>query len=87
MPKHISRALPTLSDGDTEAMKEAYAWLQRKKIQFIRPSMYQLKIGELNYYPDRGTIQIDGMRANQERGFGAFKAIIEDIRAGKSLDP
>ncbi len=50
------------------AMAEAEAWLRRHGIPHHRTSPYQLKIGDINFYPGKGTITIDGHDARQPDG-------------------
>lgn len=43
-----------------DAMKQARAWLDMNKIRYQYLPPYQLKIGQINFWPGRGTITIDG---------------------------
>lgn len=68
---------PELFESDSDVMKEVFAWLETENIPFWRPSRYQLKVAHINFYPDKGTIHIDGTpRANQQRGFKEFQEMI-----------
>ncbi len=68
---------PELFDTDSPAMRETFIWLEAENIPFWRPSRYQLKVAHINFYPDKGTIHIDGApRANQQRGFKEFREMI-----------
>lgn len=55
-------------EGDSDAMVTAIAKLNEARIKFLRPSRYQLKIGDVNYYPGRGTIFVDGADSPEEGG-------------------
>jgi len=60
-------------DSDTEAMARAIGQLNAARIRFCRPTRFQLKIGNVNYYPDRGTIYIDGeAEPERERGINSL---------------
>jgi hypothetical protein len=60
---------------DTPAMAKAIATLKDHDIAFIRTSIHQLKIGEWNFYPNRGTlVRDDGSAAETERGLDALLA-------------
>ena len=70
-------------DNDTPAMFEAIGWLEQAGWSFYRPTNVQLKIDEdISYYPDRGTIMIDGYNSRcSESGLPALQALC-DSRAG-----
>ncbi len=59
-----------------ERMSEAINRLQALGVPFYRPSEHQLKIGKLNYYPGKGTINFDGHPALAERGLEACVRIV-----------
>jgi hypothetical protein len=46
--------------GDSEAFEAANDLLQRLRVSYRRVSRDQLKIGAINYYPNTGTITVDG---------------------------
>jgi hypothetical protein len=56
-------------------MERAIRWCLTAGIAVRRPSKHQLKIGKLNYYPVKGTLQYDEERAMSERGFEAFQKL------------
>jgi hypothetical protein len=71
-------------EGDTKEMARAISELNGAGIEFCRPSRYQLKIGNLNYYPDRKTIYVDGAdQAENDRGIEALIARLGDRRVGR----
>lgn len=75
---------PELLESDSDEMKEVFAWLEAENISFWRPSHYQLKVAHINFYPDKGTIHIDGApRANQQRGFKEFQEMILKYESSK----
>lgn len=65
-------------DGDTAEMAQAIRLLNEAAISFSRPTRFQLKIGSANYYPDRGTIYLDGeAKPERERG---IKALLDRVQ-------
>jgi hypothetical protein len=62
---------------DSPAMQAALRWLTQAGLRFARPTRYQLKIGPLSFYPDKGTLYRDGDRqALPERGLPALQALL-----------
>lgn len=56
---------------------EAIKALQARNIRFLRPTKYQLKVGDLSYYPGKGTIFRDGdVEALKERGIESFLELV-----------
>ncbi len=47
-------------EGDSERMISAIEVAVNIVGSFVRPTAYQLKVQNLNFYPDNGTIVIDG---------------------------
>lgn len=41
-------------------MRAACAWLDANDVPYAKMTDYHLKIGEINFWPNRGTITIDG---------------------------
>jgi hypothetical protein len=63
--------------NDPQPMKDAIDTLNEMGVTFQRPTLYQLKIGELSFYPGRGTIFRDGSPAAMtEKGLDALVVII-----------
>jgi hypothetical protein len=63
--------------NDPQPMKDAINTLNEMGVTFQRPTVYQLKIGELSFYPGRGTIFRDGSPAAMtEKGLDALVVII-----------
>ena len=46
--------------NEPQPMKDAIDTLNELGVTFKRPTLYQLKIADLSYYPGRGTIFRDG---------------------------
>ena len=85
MPKLRSRTAPLVRENDRREMREAIAQLQAREVHFIRPTQYQLKIDDINFYPETGRIQIDGSKALKERGLSALLQIVESRQATEML--
>ena len=83
MAKQRSQIAPIHRDNDRPAMCEAISWLERNKWGFYRPTNIQLKIdGDISYYPDRGTIMIDGYPSRcSESGLSALQALLNRRRS------
>ncbi len=83
MAKKKSQIAPIHRENDSAAMCEAISWLQRNKFNFYRPTHVQLKIDEdVSYYPDRGTIMIDGYPTRcSESGLTALQTLLERRRS------
>ena len=59
MAKYASRTAPLLRQGDTTEMRNFARWATEHGVAYIRPTLFQVKIGLVNYYPDKGTIFVD----------------------------
>src|SRR5690349_16467845 len=71
------RPTPTTYPDDSPAMQAALGWLTQAGLRFTRPTRYQLKIGALSFYPDKGTLSRDGNRqALPDRGLPALQALL-----------
>jgi hypothetical protein len=83
MAKQRSRIAPIHRDNDSAAMCEAISWLEQTGWSFYRPTNVQLKIdGDISYYPDRGTIMIDGYNSRcSESGLPALQALLNKRRS------
>jgi len=59
---------------DSGEMRAAITWLEKQGLLVRRPTEWQLKVGPINFYPDRGTIICDGeVEPLQSRGLGALR--------------
>lgn len=83
MAKQRSQIAPIHRDNDSPAMCEAIDWLERNKWSFYRPTNVQLKINDdVSYYPDRGTIMIDGYGSRcSDSGLPALQALLNRRRS------
>lgn len=62
-------------------MMDAIYTLNKLSLPFKRPTLYQLKIADLSYYPGRGTIFRDGSpEAMPERGLQALVLVINGMK-------
>ena len=67
--------------NDSQPMKDAIQILSKLGVKFKRPTLYQLKIGDLSFYPGRGTIFRDGSPAAMtEKGLQALVLVINGIK-------
>lgn len=58
-------------------MDDAIAWLKKAEICYHRPSKIQLKIGNLSYYPSRGTMNRDNETKMSARGLAALRVVLQ----------
>ena len=64
-------------DTANAAVLEAEAWLHRHGIPHKRTSPDQLKLGDINFYPGKGTITIDGHGPRQpDSGLPALERLL-----------
>lgn len=73
--KAQSRTQPLRYDTDPPSMREAIDWLLEQKIRFVRPTRYHLKIGRLNFYPQKGSINLDGEPRFSEEGLEGLQTL------------
>lgn len=79
MSRKKSRLFPARMPDDTTAFKNAVHFLEEMGVKFRRPSLDQLKIGFINYWPNTGTIQKDGERRRRERGKEALRKLLLEL--------
>jgi hypothetical protein len=73
--------LPVRQPDDTVAFNNANDLLESLGVRYTRPSMHQLKIGPINYFPNTGCIHVDGERnARRRRGKDALREVIIELR-------
>lgn len=73
--------LPKRMEDDSAAFDAANDLLEQMKISYWRPSPDHLKIGDINFYPNTGTITFDGVsKAWKEKGLDALVERIEARR-------
>jgi hypothetical protein len=73
-------------DGDGREMKFAIKKLAELEVCIIRPSPYQLKIGDINYYPSTGRITLDPTIVHDGRGLDALLDLLEERQNQVGLD-
>ncbi len=74
--------------NDPQPMKDAIDILNEMGVTFQRPTLYQLKIGDLSFYPGRGTIFRDGSPAAMtEKGLDALVVIIKGAKQNLHSSP
>jgi hypothetical protein len=76
--KQTSKTAPLRRPDDSADMKAAVDWCEKTGLGVLRPTFFQLKVGHLNFYPDRGTIWIDG-KETLHGGLPTFQRLIHDI--------
>lgn len=69
----------------TPKMREVMQLLDRKGIRYDLKSVYQIKVGRINFYPKKGTITIDALPSIEERGVDVFLKLAMASKDG--LDP
>lgn len=75
--------------NDTDEMREAIEALNADGVRFSRPTQYQLKIGDLSFYPGTGSIFRDGEgKGWEQHGLGALISHLREKRkpTGKIID-
>lgn len=77
MPKMRSRHKPVRLPLDSPKMRAAVDELERRKVDFIRPTPHQLMIDDINFYPNKGTIVVDNNHTLPQRGLEALLKLIE----------
>lgn len=79
------RSLKRRQEGDSERFDAANDMLEAMKVFYKRTSADQLKIRDINFYPNTGTIKIDDERkSRREKGLEELKRLLEERR--KRLD-
>lgn len=58
-------------------MTQAIAWCQSKNIAIRRQTTFQLKIGPINFFPNKGTVHVDEIGTLTEHGLEVFQALLE----------
>jgi hypothetical protein len=57
-------------------MVEAIHWLQGSGVYFVRTSKHQLKIGDLNFWPVKGTLMFDGRARETVKGIKGLAELL-----------
>lgn len=71
---------------DSERWQATADWIEAEQIAAVRPTKSQLKVGRMNFYPDKGTMHEDGQPAMTVRGLSAFKIAVQDWRKREMRD-
>src|ERR1035437_10113722 len=80
MARSIFKPLKPLPD-DTDEMQISINVLNCARVNCERKTKWQLKIGDLSYYPDKGTIYRDGAdEALRERGLDSLMRLVTEIQ-------
>lgn len=62
----------------TAEVQKITAFLNEAGVYFVRPTVFHLKIGQINYYFGRGRIVIDGERKRYpDTGLDALKDVLQ----------
>src|ERR1035437_9633490 len=78
MARSIFKPLKPLPD-DTDEMQISINVLNCARVNCERKTKWQLKIGDLSYYPDKGTIYRDGAdEALRERGLDSLMRLVTE---------
>lgn len=72
------KSMDLRQSGDSRQMSSAIAWCSAQGLPVRRVSMYQLKVGPWNLYPDRGSFNRDDLPKKQTGGFPAFQTAVRD---------
>lgn len=71
------KIFPLRSPDNTPQMDEAIDRLDALNVPITRTSDHQLKVWDLNYWPNTGSISIDGQGKCQLRGLELFLDLVE----------
>lgn len=70
------------------AMRQAARTLKAEGVRFEIKTIHQIKVGDLNFYPARGTIFRDGdPGARDETGLDAFLQLVRPRGGNAKADP
>ena len=68
-------------DDVSNAMRDCSDALLKRGVAFERKTRWQIKIGPINFYPERGTIFVDGEAApRQEEGLETLLTILDELK-------
>jgi hypothetical protein len=76
-PNREAKQGPLYYPDDTPALRKLIKELTDLKYFVRRPSKYQIKHKEINFWPSTGTIAIDGVGRHPEKGRQAFLAFLK----------
>lgn len=67
------------SSTDSDNFRAAIHAIVDQFYDVTRPTEHQLKIGAVNFYPNRGTIMIDGhLKKHPKKGLDALFAVLKE---------
>ena len=67
---------PLRLSNDPIAMTQAIDWCVANSQHVRRTSVFQLKFGPMNFYPQTGTIYLDSGQTLNKKGFDVVKEIL-----------
>jgi hypothetical protein len=67
-------------------MTAAIDWIIAERLPIRRCTIYQLRVGPLNFWPDRGTFNFDGSLRLPGVGLRAFKTAVAEWQASEESD-
>ena len=70
--------MPLYYDDDSPAISMAIKVLLAKKYYIRRPSKFQLKLDDVNFYPTTGKITIDPYTVHNERGLKSLVDLLDN---------
>ena len=81
MTKKKAIPLPLRQPGDGARMTAAINWLLSQGLPVKRCTVHQIRVGPLNFWPERGTFNIEASPRAAAKGLRAFKSAVADWRA------
>lgn len=70
-----------MNQDQEDKMHEARAYLDDERVRYTQPSEHHLKVGPYNFWPNSGTIYLDGAKSKEpERGLQRFVEIIRKLK-------
>lgn len=77
---YLEISSPLEQPSEPPEIARAVNWAAALSLPLRRPSPHHVKLGRLNYWPVKGTLQFDGERSRSERGFEAFKRLAMSLK-------
>ena len=74
VPDHFALERPQSTDSD--AMTVTKQTLDGLRVEYDEKSPYHIKVGYVNFYPTRGTVNIDGQCRYKNRGLQFFLEVL-----------
>jgi hypothetical protein len=76
---------PMFRPDDSQELIEEIEEVKKRGYRVKRMTKWHFKIGEVNYYPGRGTITIDPDIRHPEKGREALLELLESRKHGKVI--